>query len=85
VDFWFFFGSRRTAAMPKPSMVATMAMACVGAPSEESMTTFIKYWPAGNAAHHSTATMMYIFCLTVDGLEVGFSLAFGQAGGVVGW
>ncbi len=66
-------------------MVATMAMACAGVPSGESMRTFIKYGPAGNAAHQSTATMVYIFCLMVDGLEVGFSLAFGQAGGVVGW
>lgn len=85
MDLWFFFGSSRTAAMPRPSMVVTMAMACVGVPSGESMTTFIKYRPAGNAAHHSTATKVYIFCLMVDGLEVGFSVAFGQAGGVVGW
>lgn len=63
-------------------MVATMAMACVGVPSGESMTTFIKYRPAGNAAHQSTATMVYIFCLMVDGLDVDFSVALRNAGAV---
>ena len=46
------------------------------------MTTFIKYGPAGNAAHQSTATMVYIFCLMVDGLEFGFLVALRNAGAV---
>ena len=44
--------------------------------------TPIKCWPAGKAAHHSTATMMYIFCLMVDGLDVDFSVALRNAGAV---
>jgi hypothetical protein len=63
-------------------MVATMATACGRVPSGESMTTFIKYGPAGNAAHQSTATMVYIFCLMVDVLEFGFLVALRNAGAV---
>lgn len=66
-------------------MAANMATACMKVPSGEITTTSSKGLPAGKTVHQSRATKVYIFCLMVDGLEVGFSVAFGQAGGVVGW
>ena len=44
--------------------------------------TPIKCWPAGKTAHQSTATMVYIFCLMVVGLDVDFSVALRNAGAV---
>jgi len=44
--------------------------------------TPIKCWPAGKTAHQSTATMVYAFCLMVDGLDVDFSAALCNAGAV---
>ena len=63
-------------------MVATMAMACAGVPSGEITTISIKGLPAGKTAHQSTATMVCIFCLMVDGLEFGFLVALRNAGAV---
>jgi len=63
-------------------MVTTVATACGRVPWEEATTTSIKHWPAGKAAHQSTGAMVYKFCLMIDVLEVGFLVAFGQAGAV---
>ena len=63
-------------------MVTTMATACGRVPSGDSTMTPIKCWPAGKTAHQSTATMVYIFCLMVDGLDVDFSVALRNAGAV---
>jgi hypothetical protein len=63
--------------MARLSMVTTVATACGRVPSVEATTTSIKHWPAGKAAHQSTGTMVYKFCLMNDVLEVGFLVAFG--------
>jgi hypothetical protein len=44
--------------------------------------TPIKCLPAGKTAHQITATMVYAFCLMIDGLEFGFLVALRNAGAV---
>ena len=77
-----FFGSSRNAARPKASMVRATATACPRVPSGDSTMTPIRCLLAGKTAHQSTATMVYTFCLTVDGLEVNFSVALCNAAAV---
>jgi hypothetical protein len=65
--------------MPRPIMAANMATACMKVPSGEATTTSIKGLPAGKTVHQSTATMVYIFCFMVVGLDFGFLVALRNA------